>query len=154
MSNVNPFNYSLDKITEREVVYDFVSRLKIGEAFDNKDVDTGANSNDKSVIFPAGYKLKDDVLMNIIRTMDISDILHLDSIKTTYKSVMPGESTVIIKVPEGGYTLYRIIQEKTGYDVTECFTEHKASSNDYYKAEFNVPFTTDDIYKAYFFKKV
>jgi hypothetical protein len=62
MANVQPFNYDLDKITERETVFDFVSRLSIGREFVNED----AINNDKQIIFPAGSMLKDDILMNII----------------------------------------------------------------------------------------
>lgn len=146
MANVNTFNYELDKITERETVYDFVSRLKTGRAFENKDLDSGANDNDVSVIFPAGVKLKDEILSNIIRTMDVSDIIHLSKIKTSYKSINTGDTSVTIKIPNG-CTLYRIIQEKTGYDVTSCFS--KSGSN--YVATFSVPATHSDTYKAYYY---
>lgn len=146
MANVNPFNYELDKITERETVYDFVSRLSIGRDFINKDYDSGANSNDKQVIFPADSMLKDEILMNIIRTMDVSDIMHLDKIKTAYKSINAGKKSVTIKIPSG-CVLYRIIQEKTGQDVTQCFTK----SGDTYTVVFDVPTTHEDIYKAYYY---
>ena len=146
MANVDPFNYKLDKITEREVVYDFVSRLSIGKDFINKDYNSSTNSNDKQVIFPAETMLKDEILMNMIRTMDTSDILHLDKIKTAYKSIGVGEKTVTISIPSG-CTLYRIIQEKTGQDVTQCFTR----SGNTYIATFDVVTTIPDIYKAYYY---
>lgn len=147
MANVDPFNYRLDKITEREVVYDFVSRLETGKDFINQDYNSATNDDDKKIIFPANMKLKDEVLMNMIRTMNISDIHHLDNIKITYKTVDIGEKTVTIEAPNG-YTLYRIMQEKTGQDVTTCFTK----SNSNYVATFDVPFTHQDIYKAYYYK--
>lgn len=146
MANVDPFNYKLDKITEREVVYDFVSRLSIGKDFVNKDYNGGTNADDKQIILPAGMMLKDEVLMNMIRTMDMSDILHLDKIKTTYKSVAVGERSVTIEIPDD-CTLYRIMQEKTGQDVTKCFDK----VNNTYVASFDVPTTHVDIYKAYFY---
>jgi hypothetical protein len=145
MSQVNPFNYDLDKITERETVYDFVSRLSMGKIFINKDYDGSANNNDKQILFPAGVKLKDDVLMNIIRTMDISDITNLDRIKTAYKMVRVGDTSVSITIPSN-CMLYRIMQEKTGQDVTSCFTK----SGDKYIATFDVPCTNIDTYKAYY----
>lgn len=147
MAQKTPFNYDLDKITEREVVYDFVSRLSLGKDFINKDYDSGANSGDKQIILPAEMMLKDEVLMNMIRTMDISDIHHLDSIKTTYSAINAGVNIVNIKIPSG-YTLYRIMQEKTGQDVTQCFVK----SSNTYRADFDVPTTHKDIYKAYFYK--
>ena len=147
MAQKTPFNYDLDKITEREVVYDFVSRLSLGKDFINKDYDSGANSGDKQIILPAEMMLKDEVLMNMIRTMDISDIHHLDSIKTTYSAINAGVHIVNIKIPSG-YTLYRIIQEKTGQDVTTCFV----NTGNTYRADFDVPTTHKDIYKAYFYK--
>ena len=146
MANVEPFNYDLDKITEREVVFDFVSRLNIGKDFTNQDYNSGANNNDKQNILPAGMMLKDGVLMNIIRTMDMSDILHLDKIKTAYKTVAIGERNVTINIPNG-CILYRIIQEKTGQDVTQCFTKNAET----YVANFDVPFTHVDTYKAYYY---
>lgn len=146
MANVDSFNYDLDKITERETVYDFVSRLSIGINFSNQDYNAGTNNNDKQIILPAGMKLKDGVLMNMIRTMDTSDILHLDKIKTSYKSVGIGEKSVTIAIPSG-CTLYRIIQEKTGEDVTQCFV--KNGNN--YVATFDVGTSIADIYKAYYY---
>lgn len=146
MANVDPFNYRLDKITERETVFDFVSRLSIGKDFVNQDYDSGANADDKQIIFNSGYMLKDEVLMNMIRTMDTSDIMHLNKIKTAYKSVKVGDTSVTIKIPEG-CTLYRIVQEKTGQDVTQCFTK----SNNTYVTTFDVPTSHTDIYKAYYY---
>lgn len=146
MANVDSFNYKLDKITERETVYDFVSRLSIGKNLINQDYNIGTNTNDKQVIMPAGSKLKDDVLTNIIRTMDTSDILHLDKIKTAYKWVMPGSKSVTIVIP-AGCTLYRIMQEKTGQDVTQCFTK----DGNEYTTTFDVETTQSDIYKAYYY---
>ena len=147
MANVNPFNYPLDKITEHEVVFDFLSRLSIGKDFINQDYDAGTNTDDKQVILPANMKFKDGVLMNMIRTMDTSDILHLDTIKTSYKSIPAGTKSITIAIPTG-YTLYRIIQEKTGNDVTSCFTKSETT----YVATFDVATTHSDIYKAYFYK--
>lgn len=147
MANVqNGFTYELDKITEREVVFDFLSRLSIGRDFINQDYNSSTNANDKSIIFPAGMMFKDEVLMNMIRTMDMSDIFHLDKIKTAYKSVAVGEISVTIEIPTG-CTLYRIMQEKTGQDVTQCFTKNENN----YIAIFDVPVTHEDTYKAYYY---
>ena len=145
MANVEPFNYKIDKITEREVVYDFLSRLSIGKDFINKDYNSSTNDNDKQIIFPAETLFKDEILLNIIRTMDVSDIINLDKIKTAYKSVGIGEKSVTIEIPSG-CTLYRIIQEKTGQDVTQCFE----MINNAYIATFDVETTIPDIYKAYY----
>lgn len=141
LNNTIEFDPKLDKITEREVVPNFVSRLSIGEDLINPD-------DEDKVIIPAGVKLKDGVLMNMIRTMDISDINHLNSIKTTYDVVETGDLTVVINIPEG-YALYRIIQEKTGMDITSCF----AKEDNTYITKFDVPATVEDIYKAYFYKE-
>lgn len=144
MSEINNFNYDLDKITESETVYDFVSRLSIGKNFVNRDHRLGTNG--KTILFPAGTKLKDEILMNIITAMDTCDINHLDKIKTDYTTINIGSQNVSFTVPDG-YTLYRIVQEKTGYDVTDCFTE----SNNRYTFHFDVCATHPDIYKAYYY---
>ena len=147
------FNPNLDKITEREVVPDFVSRLSLGNDFTNPD-------DEDKVIFTAGAKLKDGVLSNMVRTFNTSDIEHLDSIKTTYGKLYAGNSSVSIPVPNDnddnnhtGYVLYRIVQESTGYDVFDCFEYTYDEANDcgYYIATFDVPASHDDIYKAYFY---
>jgi len=134
------FDIRLDKITEAEVVPNFVERLTIGEDLINPD-------DSDTVIISAGAKLKDDIILNMIRTMDVSDINHLNYIKTNYTVIYPGSISATIEVPEGDYALYRIIQEKTGKDVTECFTLNGSE----YTVTFDVPATHIDIYKAYFY---
>ena len=140
-NNAIPFDLDLDKITEREVVPDFVERLSIG----NNLIDL----YDSKTIFPAGTRLLDGVIRNMIQTMDESDIKHLKSIKTTYTSVEEGSPYASILIPTG-YTLYRIIQEKTGMDVTECFVDNGEYE---YLANFDTPATCKDTYKAYCYKK-
>ena len=147
MSNVDPFNYGLDKITERETVYDFISRISTGKDFINQDYNHISNNNDKQIIFPANTKLKDGILMNMIRTMDMSDIFNLDKIKTSYKLVNIGDTKIIIEIPDD-CVLYRIMQEKTGHDVTLHFYK----SGNTYIADLDTPATNTDTYKAYFYK--
>jgi hypothetical protein len=141
----------LDKITEREVVPNFVERLSIGEDFTMPDY---LDKNNNHRIIPIGTKLKDGILTNIIRTFDISDIEHLDSIKTTYTRVYAGDMSASISRPIdddnnilAGYILYRVVQEKTGQDVTQCFT--KSGNN--YVTNFDVPSSHADTYKAYYY---
>lgn len=145
MANTDPFNYDLDKITERETVFDFVSRLPMGLDFINQDYNGAENSDDKQVILPRNIKLKDGVLMQIIRTLAISDKLHLDRLRTSYKNAPVGTKTVSIIVPSNA-TLYKIVQEKTGQDVTVCFTK----SDNIYSATFDVPMINQDTFKAYY----
>lgn len=145
MAQKEPFNYRLDKITEREVVFDFVSRLSIGKDFVNQDYNQAENSIDKQIIIPADTLLKDGLLMQIIRTMNVSDIINLDRLKTSFKDVAIGDNSVRIPIPAGA-TLYKIIQEKTGQDVTACFTK----SDNYYVTTFDVPMANKDIFKAYY----
>ena len=145
MAEKKPFQYDIDKITERETVFDFVSRLSIGRDFVNQDYDSGANSGDKQIILPKNIKLKDGVLMQIIRALDISDKLNLDKLKTSYKSVAAGTKTVNIADPTNA-KLIRIVQEKTGMDVTEYFS--RSGSN--YTTTFDVAMTNADIFKAYY----
>lgn len=145
MAKKEPFNYDQDLITERETVFDFVSRLDIGLDFINQDYDSGANSGDKQVILPAHTMLKNGVLMQIIRALDISDKLNLDKLKTSYKLVNAGAKTVNIAVPTNA-KLIRIVQEKTGMDVTEYFS--RSGSN--YTTTFDVAMENTDIFKAYY----
>jgi hypothetical protein len=157
MANVNGgFNPNLDKITEREVVPNFVERLSIGEDFTMPDY---LDKNNNHRIIPIGTKLKDGILTNIIRTFDISDIEHLDSIKTTYTRVYAGDMSASISRPIdddnnilAGYILYRVVQEKTGQDITDCCSYQSDGENGYkYYLEFDTPASNNDIYKAYFY---
>lgn len=147
MANVETFNYKIDKITEREVVFDFVTRLSIGKDFINQDFNSSENSGDRKVIFPADTKLKDTVLANIIKALDTSDILHLNELKTTYKKIPIGTKSLSLQIPSG-YRIYKIVQESTGSDVTRCFTQ----GTNAYTITFDVPTVTEDYYKAYYYK--
>lgn len=148
MANTTEFNYNLDKITEREVVPDFVERLSIGNAFS-----IYINDGNK-VIFNSTTKLKDGILANIIKTLNISDIESLDKFVISYVKVAPNSDSITI--PPGKYYTAsgslatvtskpnKIIQESTGLDVTDCF--------DGLTATLDVLTTRNDIYKAYWYK--
>lgn len=143
------FDRNLDKITEREVVPDFVSRLSLGKNFEDKIsiTDHNGTTNNSILIIPRNTKLKDGLLTNFARTFDLSDLNKLGSIKTTYGIVNEGDTSVYIKKLEG-YELYRIVQEKTKQEVTACFIEDDGM----YKASFDIPATHNDVYKAYFYR--
>jgi hypothetical protein len=144
MANMSEFNYPLDKITERETVFDFVERLGIGVDFTNPNYNGAENDIDKQIIFGANTKVKDGILAQIISTLAISDLINLNNVKTSFKAVKAGETKVGILVPNGA-TLYKIIQEKTGQDVTACFSR---VTSDYYGTTFDVPIEHSDIFKA------
>ena len=67
LNNTPHFNPELDKITERELVYDIVSRLRIGNDMQNPDSDLSGGIGN---FFDAGARLKDDILTNIIRSLN------------------------------------------------------------------------------------
>lgn len=140
MANNNGFNGDLDKITEREVVYDFVSRLKFGKNL------TNINEHNKSsvVIVRAGEKLKDLIcrLIMFLPSYVIDNIVGLTIAKL---EINIGSASVAISQPNGK-TLLRAISETTGQDITDCFT----LSGSAYLLEVDTPYTTKDIIKLYF----
>jgi hypothetical protein len=146
MANVSEFNYPLDKITERETVFDFVERLGIGVDFVNPNYNGATNDIDKQIIFEVNTKVKNGILAQIIATLPISDLIKLDVLKTSFKDVPIGATTVTIAVPETA-TLYKIIQEKTGQDVTSCFSRVGSTCT----TTFDVPMINTDIFKAYYY---
>lgn len=137
MAEMQPFNSDLDKITEREVVPDFVSRLKIGKKF----LDENGHK-----LFDENSKLKDDILLQIIKSINTYDIFKISIFKTSYTVIEAGSKNAAITVPESA-NIYKIIQEKTGLDVTECF---KKITNKTYVAEFASAIPHQDIFKAYY----
>ena len=177
------YHPGIDKVTERELVYDILTRLNLGKPFKNSDYTSVNNNDETEEIFPIGFRLKggvkdvepidlddeyhgldrnqDGILMNIIRTLDTTHIENLDTIVTRYGKVSKGDTEVIIEYArEETHFLYKIIQESTGQDVTRSFDatiyDAEDENGDHYSYKrkvFDVPAEHDDVYKAFFRKR-
>ena len=140
MANTSGFNQDLDKITEREVVPDFVSRLTFG-----KDVTNDNELNvSQQILVPKKTKLK-DVITRLIMLLPTFADKHLMEIYVVDHTIAVGAKEVTINKPSGK-TLVAAISESTGQDIVSCF----AVSGSAYKATFNTPYTAADNLKLYF----
>lgn len=142
MATTNGFNHELDKITERETVYDFVSRLKFGKDVTN----TIEHGTTQRTLFSAGTKLKEVIsrLVMLLPTYVLKDT-NVTKVVVSRLDIPVGSSSVTISKPDGK-TLLRAISESTGQDITSCFT---LSSNTY-KMSMDTPYTVADTVKMYF----
>lgn len=140
MANTSGFNSDLDKITEREVVYDFVSRLKFGKDLTN----TIEHNAAYRVIVVAGEKLK-DLICRILMMMPSYVINNIVGLRVASLEIPVGSTSAAISQPSGK-TLLRAISETTGQDITDCFT----LSGSTYTITVAAPYTSKDTVKMYF----
>ena len=140
MANTSGFNSDLDKITEREVVYDFVSRLKFGKDLTN----TIEHNAAQRVIVSAGEKLK-DLICRIIMMMPSYVINNIVGLRVASLEIPVGSTSAAISQPSGK-TLLRAISETTGQDITDCFT----LSGSTYTITVAASYTSEDTVKMYF----
>lgn len=85
MANVTGFNHDLDKITERELVYDIYSRVKSGKDLiikneiyfeNNTSFSAEENNGKESIIFSKGINIK-DIDKKILSTIDTNILNNL-----------------------------------------------------------------------------
>ena len=128
--NPNEFNPNLDRITEREVVPNFFSRLPLGKSIENNIEFENTATND---MINSEYKAF-DTLNKILQLlpMDLTTIYNFTSISTTYiPSNKLNNKLYIIKKMDENYNkvLYRAIEISTGFDVTSLFNRISANDN-------------------------
>lgn len=128
--NPNEFNPNLDRITEREVVPNFFSRLPLGKSIENNIEFENTATND---MINSEYKAF-DTLNKILQLlpMDLTTIYNFTSISTTYiPSNKLNNKLYIIKKMDENYdkVLYRAIEISTGFDVTSLFNRISAADN-------------------------
>lgn len=128
--NPNEFNPNLDRITEREVVPNFFSRLPLGKSIENNIEFENTATND---MINSEYKAF-DTLNKILQLlpMDLTTIYNFTSISTTYiPSNKLNNKLYIIKKMDENYNkvLYRAIEISTGFDVTSLFNRISAADN-------------------------
>lgn len=128
--NPNEFNPNLDRITEREVVPNFFSRLPLGKSIENNIEFENTATND---MINSEYKAF-DTLNKILQLlpMDLTTINNFTSISTTYiPSNKLNNKLYIIKKMDENYdkVLYRAIEISTGFDVTSLFNRISAADN-------------------------
>ena len=140
-----PFNYELDKITEKETVYDFVERLKIGRDFLLSDFSNIENSI---------YKVNSSLL---------------DLIKTTYISLPytlafnETQKVVCIKIPKDSlaastmidlenYETYEVLiayLDKLRVDISSAISLRSVENQLYIVAKFDTKYPKEDMITVY-----
>lgn len=106
--SVDSFDVTLDKITEAEVVYDFVERLSIGKDFTLKGF--LLNWTKVGVLFNAKTKF-----LNLIKRIYIS----LPSVLVTHDDL----KCVRIDIPMGSKSLYEIIDDTNDYTIVTAYSD-------------------------------
>lgn len=129
--NPNEFNPNLDRITEREVVPNFFSRLPLGKSIENIIESKRTEAHD---MINSEYKAF-DTLNKILQLlpMDLTTRNNFMFISTTYiPSYNLNNQLYIVKKIDENYNnevLYRAIEISTGFDVTSLFDRISAADN-------------------------
>jgi len=136
------FNSELDKITERELVFDILDRLSLGRNVMSDD------GND--IYIDKGSKLT-DILRNIINlNINDSDKEYYKYLKIVTMKIPAGASLAIVSI--GGLKYRKIlkaISKQTGMDYIDCLETY--GDNNLWNIEFksDSSFTHDDEIKLY-----
>lgn len=136
-----PFNDDIDKITERELVYDIVERLKLGRDF---EMLPGA-------IYRAGTFLL-DLFKGLAVLFPTSFLLHIMDVKTAYIHIDAGGTSGTCALPNNqAVTILRAYSEQTQMDVKECVLVSGSANN--YTATFScdIALLKEDYIKIYYY---
>ena len=117
---MDTFNKDLDKITEREVVYDFVERLKLGNDHTIQSCDSNI-SKDTNLYGIIEY------ILNILPSSVISKI---DSDKVFFKAMkITGEETINSAYIGYDCNLIAAYSDKTRFDITSALNVYRQQFN-------------------------
>lgn len=108
------YDKNLDKITEAEVVYDFVERLRLG-----KDLALPYEGKNK-VVFLAKTLLL-DILKFILNLLPPSIVFDYQNISINTMPIPVGTETISCTFT-GNVYVYRAYSDRGGMDVASCFT--------------------------------
>lgn len=127
----NEFNPNLDRITEREVVPDFFSRLFLGKPINNS-FESGSTTTCN--IINSEYKAFNTLNKTLqILPMDLITRNYFMFINTTYipPYSLNGHVYIVKKIGENynDETLYRAIEVSTGSNITSLFNRISANDN-------------------------
>ena len=139
MANV-PFEREKDRVTEREMVYDIVERLKIGRDLKYKD-------NPNIYLGYAGDYLL-DLFQRFAQAIPDTVLANLDTLKTTALKISAGtkgNTTTILNAN----SILMAFSESTGMDVGDVLTVTKSGSNLVVALTAEVNYNKDDTIKIY-----
>ena len=138
MNNI-PFDLTLDKATERELVYDIVERLSLGE-------DLGEIDN---TLWTRGTLIT-TILKKLAYALPASITLNMLNVKTGVITINAGQSsgsTVITNLNNN--VLLMAVSEQTGCDIKDCIQTNVSGNNVTYSITVNTPYTKNEYIKIY-----
>ena len=151
------FNPNLDKITERDVVPDFYSRLKIGKPFANPDIsEERLSESPDSIIFNTGTNVKiiNEKIAMCLPTSILNDLnrIHITDVSINTDDAL---SEIEIYLPKTAHIILAY-SEKTQIDLTNLFVlDEEASASietNKYTMVLDTPYQNKDNIKFYYYK--
>lgn len=134
-----PFQNDIDKVTERELVYDIVERLSLGE-------DLGEIDN---TLWTRGTLIT-TILKKLAYALPASITLNMLNVKTGVITINAGQSsgsTVITNLNNN--ILLMAVSEQTGCDIKDCIQTNVSGNNVTYSITVNTPYTKNEYIKIY-----
>ncbi len=134
-----PFQNDIDKVTERELVYDIVERLSLGE-------DLGEIDN---TLWTRGTLIT-TILKKLAYALPASITLNMLNVKTGVITINAGQSsgsTVITNLNNN--VLLMAVSEQTGCDIKDCIQTNVSGNNVTYSITVNTPYTKNEYIKIY-----
>lgn len=139
---IGSFDKDLDKITEREVVYDFVERLSIG-----KDLNMEYDGTSTKV-FSLLTKLKDGILTYILNMLPPSLVFNYVGMKVYHLPINIGDSTKSITL-DGSYKLHRAYSDKLRSDISPAMSVSISEGITTITITTDTPYIYNDIISIY-----
>lgn len=140
MANNIEFRPEIDRVTEREMVYDIVERLKLG-----RDLPYKYNSN--VYLGHAGDYLL-DMFQRFSFMIPTSILDEIENIKTGVITIAAGTKGGSIAIP-GASNIIRAYSEATGMDVQYSLTTAVTNGNLTASISTDVAYSKDDKIKIY-----
>ena len=134
-----PFQNDIDKVTERELVYDIVERLSLGE-------DLGEIDN---TLWTRGTLIT-TILKKLAYALPASITLNMLNVKTGVITINAGQSsgsTVITNLNNN--VLLMAVSEQIGCDIKDCIQTNVSGNNVTYSITVNTPYTKNEYIKIY-----
>ena len=138
-----PFNERLDKITERELVYDILNRLTWGRPI------TGANG----AIYADVNTTLSDTLSQLAIMAAPTGMTNLSKTKTANLVVQKDSTAGVCSIPSPDGTSIRIVKavsQQTGIDYTELCTTTTANNVTSIMFTCTAPMLHQEVIKVYY----
>ena len=134
-----PFSNEIDKITERELVYDIVERMVLGE-----NLSEGSN-----VLWEKGTFIT-EIWKKLAYMLPPSITLNLLNIKVGVLSIPKNSTTGSVTITNlKNREVVLAISEQNGCDVKECLTTVVTGNNIVCTLNADTPYTKNEYIKVY-----